>query len=148
MEETPNGLKDTQTQPEFGNLNLDLPLEKIQSSEATDNVSTHYTVEYRQTITEKVKIELPLQLESLSSEMQSSTIKQEELTEEKIQFKMRRKVCKKIRAILHEELGLKLTEAEKYTLIFEQAVFTAFTDSIREYILAIKTICNRVRVGY
>lgn len=145
MEEIQNS--EQYTQPEIENPNLDLPLEKTQSSEATDNVSTHFTADPKQPIADKIKIEMP-QMESLSSEIQSSTIKQEELTEEKIQFKMRRKVCKKIRAILHEELGLKLTEAEKYTLIFEQAVFTAFTESIREYIQAIKTICNRVRVRF
>lgn len=81
--------------------------------------------------------------------MQSTTIKQEDTSsEDVIQFKLRRKVCKKIRSILYEELQVKLSEAEKYTIAFEQTVFRAYSDNTLEYIQAIKTVCNRVRVGF
>ena len=86
-------------------------------------------------------------MDSFISDVQSSTVKQEETpTADHIQFKLRRRVCKKICQILHTEIGLKIAEAEKITLAFEQAIFNAYSDSISDYIRTIKTMCNKVKV--
>lgn len=115
---------------------------------SSDCFSTESTTDQVENCLQELKIDIPVpsRNETLSSDINTSTVKLEDPTVEEIQFKMRRRVCKKIRSILHEKQGLKLAEAEKYTLCFEQAVFTAFNSSIREYIQAIKSVCSRVKV--
>jgi hypothetical protein len=88
------------------------------------------------------------QMDSFVSDIQSTTVKQEDMpTEDRIKFKMRKKVCRKIRSILVNDLGLKIVEAERLTLDFEQAIFVAYSENTLEYIQAIKSICNKVKVA-
>ncbi len=124
-------------------------LEKSNDLKLTSKPSSGSTAAQEETADPIAPIEVSraVSYDCLSSEVQSSLVKQEEPTPEQIQFKLRRKVCKKIRAILHEHLGLKLIEAEKYTLLFEQTVFSAFSTNIQEYIQVIKSVCCRVKVG-
>lgn len=125
-------------------------MENVTNLKLTSKPSSGSTADQVQSVEPIIPIEAPIvaSFDCLSSEVQSSLIKQEEPTAEQIQFKLRRKVCKKIRAILHEHLGLKLAEAERYTLLFEQTVFSAFSTNIQEYIQVIKSVCSRVKVSY
>lgn len=84
---------------------------------------------------------------SLISDHQSTTVKLEDSPSESgIQFKLRKKVCKKIRSILVDSLGVKVSEAEYLTLTFEQTIFSAFGEP-QAYIQAIKAVCNSVKVA-
>lgn len=127
--------------------------DKISSNEnelkLSDRNSTESTADQIDSGHQEIQPEIPVadRNVSMSSENLRSTVKLEEPNAEEVQFKLRRKVCKKIRSILHEELGMKLKEAEEYTLAFEQSVYAAFNANIQDYIQAIKAVCNRVRVG-
>lgn len=85
-------------------------------------------------------------LDNNASEFQSTTVKLEDTgSREGVQFRLRRKVCRKIRAILVDHLSVKISHAESITLSFEEAIFRACPE-LSEYIQAIKTACSRVKV--
>lgn len=82
------------------------------------------------------------------SDFQSTTVKQEETqTPEQILLKLRKKVCRKILQILTKELNLGMMDSQDLAIKFETTIFNAFSNDSVQYLLAVKTVCNRVRVS-
>lgn len=84
---------------------------------------------------------------TVCSDFHSSTLKQEEeQTPEQFMIKLRKKVCRKIFQILTKELGQGIMDSQDVVVSFESAIFKVFSNNNVEYLQAVKTVCNKVRV--